>query len=280
MQNESEGVVDFRLRVRTPHMMKQFDPQNPAPHVKPYLKLYKVESRITEMSVPDFVNDMMRQGVSKGVLFGGSIEDNNHLMEIQKIEDKKVFYYIAGVHPENGIRRNLEEIERCREAGFLGANISPFIWGINADDKIMYPIYAYCERHKMIAIVHGSLHYNRFQSMWTGDPKYIDEIARHFPDLKLVVSHAFNGFGVLGLAVAQRHPNIFLEFSALWPKYLPDITINAVNSYLKNRCLFGTDFPLVPFDKAIEAWSKALKPKNRELFFSKNAERCLFGDPE
>ena len=46
--------------------------------------------------------------------------------------------------------------------------------------------------------------------MWLGDPKLMDEIAMGFPQLKLVISHAGNGFGVLGLSVAQKHPNAFL----------------------------------------------------------------------
>lgn len=273
-------VIDFRVRFRTPHMLKPWNPENPAPHFEQYIKLYKMEPRLTEMTMSEYVEDMNSQGVSKGVVCGGSIEDNDHLMEIKTTESGKHFYYISGVHPMYGIKRNMEEIDRCREAGFLGANISPYIWGVEAADKTMYPIYALCERYKMIAIVHGSLHYNRYQSMWTGNPKHIDEIARHFPELKLVVSHAGNGFGVLGLAVAQRHPNVFLEFSALWPAYLPENTIKAVNTYLKDRCLFGTDSPLIPFDKAIAEWTNVLKSEVRELFFQKNAEECLFGEPK
>ena len=206
--------------------------------------------------MPEYIAEMNGGGVTRGVVCGGSVEDNDHLMEVHSpLGADDPFYYIAGVHPKYGVRRNLEELARCREAGFLGANISPFIWGVAANASVLYPIYAYCESHNLIAIVHGSLHYNRFQSMWLGDPKYMDEIAMNFPSLKLVISHAANGFGVLGLAVAQKHPNIFLEFSALWPKYLPDATIQAVNSYLKDRCLFGTDYPLVEFGAAVEAWT-------------------------
>jgi hypothetical protein len=29
----------------------------------------------------------------------------------------------------------------------------------------------------------------------------------------------------------------------------------------------------------VEAWAAAIKPEVRELFFAKNAERCLFGEP-
>ena len=273
------NIIDFRVRLRTEQMLRPWDLENPAPHFEQYIKLYKMKPRLSIMGVSDFVDNMLSQGISKGVVCGGCIEDNDHLMEVKKSEHGKTFYFVAGIHPAYGIKRNLEELERCRNIGFLGVNISPYIWGIEANSRILYPLYAYCEQHNMIAIVHGSLHFNRYQSMWLGDPKYMDEIAMDFPKLKLVISHAGNGFGVLGLAVAQKHPNIFLEFSALWPKYLPESTLTAVNTYLKDRCLFGTDYPLVDFEDGLTAWDAALRESVKELFFEKNAERCLFGDP-
>jgi hypothetical protein len=273
-------VVDFRVRLRTPHMLGPWNPDDPAPHFSQYIELYNMRPRLTPLAMPEFVAMMRSEGVSRGVVCGGSIADNDHLLGVRDgLGDDDPFSYIAGVHPSNGVRRNLEELERCRQAGFLGVNVSPFIWGIPANASVLYPIYAYCESNNLVAIVHGSLHYNRFQSMWLGDPQYMDEIAMNFPSLKLVISHAGNGFGTLALAVAQKHPNIFLEFSALWPKYLPEATLQAVNSYLKDRCLFGTDYPLVEFGAAVEAWTDAVKPEVRELFFAKNAERCLFGEP-
>jgi predicted TIM-barrel fold metal-dependent hydrolase len=272
-------VVDFRVRLRTEHMLGPWNPDDPAPHFSQYITLYNMRPRLTAMDMPTYIATMNGGGVSRGVVCGGSIEDNDHLMEVRESLDDDPFYYIAGVHPKYGVRRNLDELERCHKAGFLGVNLSPWIWGVPANAAALYPIYAYCESHNLVAIVHGSLHYNRYQSMWLGDPKYMDDIAIDFPNLKLVISHAGNGFGVLGLAVAQKHPNIFLEFSALWPQYLPDATLQAVNSYLKDRCLFGTDYPLVEFDAAVAAWTGAVKPAVRELFFAKNAERCLFGEP-
>lgn len=268
-------VIDFRVRLRTSQMLKPWELDNPAPYFEQYIKLYKMEPRLTELPMASFVENMRGQGVSKGVVCGGSIEDNNHLMEIQSSEFGGNFYLIAGINPSYGIRKNLDELDRCRCAGFLGVNIAPYIWGIDAASKELFPVYAFCERHHLIAIVHGSLHYNRYQNMWLGDPKYMDEIAIHFPELKLVISHAGNGFGVLPLAVAQKHPNIYLEFSALWPDYLPQTTIQAVNTYLKDRCLFGTDYPLVDFGESVSAWNGALRENVKPLFFADNARRLL-----
>lgn len=272
-------VIDFRVRFRTSQMLKPWNPDNPAPHFEQYIDLYHMKPRLTEQSMEEYVKEMHDQGITKGVVCGGCIEDNEHLMAIMNLRLGEKFYYIAGIHPKYGISKNLKILENCKEKGFLGVNISPYIWGAKANSKELYPIYAFCENNGMIAIVHGSLHYNRYQSMWLGDPKYMDEICMDFPQLKLVISHAGNGFGVLGLAVAQKHPNIYLEFSALWPKYLPEATLTAVNSYLKHRCLFGTDYPLVDFYDGWKAWVDALKPENMELFFYKNAIKCLFDDP-
>jgi predicted TIM-barrel fold metal-dependent hydrolase len=271
------NVIDFRVRLRTEQMLKPWRPDNPAPHFEQYIDLYKMRPRLTELGVEELIREMRAEGVSQGVVCGGSREDNDHLMEIKASPAGERFHFIAGIDPGYGIRRNLEEVERCRQAGFLGVNFSPYIWGVEANASLLFPIYAFCELHDLVAIVHGSLHYNRFQSMWLGDPRHMDEIAIHFPRLKLVISHAGNGFGVLGLAVAQKHPNIYLEFSALWPRYLPEATLHAVNTYLRHRCLFGTDYPLVAFGAGVHAWREALRPEVRPLFFERNARHCLFG---
>ena len=269
-------IIDFRVRLRTKQMLRPWNLDNPAPHFQQYIKFYKMYERLGLLSVSEFLLNMHHQGVGKGVVCCGNFEDNSHLIALRNSETVEDLFFVAGIQPEAGIRRNMEELEKCHKLGFLGVNISPYIWGIEASAKSLYPIYSYCEYNNLVAIVHGSLHYNRFQSMWLGDPKFMDEIAIDFPNLKLVISHAGNGFGVLGLAVAQKHPNIYLEFSALWPKYLPEATIAAVNSYLKERCLFGTDYPLVDFKAAINAWDNVLKTDVKPLFFEENARKCLF----
>lgn len=271
-------AIDFRVRLRTEHMLKPWNPDCPAPHFEQYIRLYRMEPRLTALPTASLIRDMADAGIGKGVLCGGSYADNNHLKDVMASECGDSFFYVAGIEPSRGIRSNVTELSQCRDSGFVGANISPYIWGIPANDATLYPIYAFCEHNNMVAIVHGSLHYNRYQSMWLGQPQYMDEIAMHFPALKLVVSHAGNGFGVLALAVAQKHPNIFLEFSALWPDYLPEATLQAVNTYLRERCLFGTDYPLVEFAPAVAAWSSAVRPTVRDLFFRENALRCLLGE--
>ena len=115
--------------------------------------------------------------------------------------------------------------------------------------------------------------------MWHGHPQFLDEVAVDFPELKLIISHGGNGFGPPVLAVAQRHPNVYLEFSALRPKHMAPEFIQAANTYLKKKCIFGTDYPLIEFKEQIELWKYALREEVWESFFHQNILAALYNDP-
>ena len=174
-----------------------------------------------------------------------------------------------------GVLQALKEIERCREKGSAAVYMAPYIDNRNCNDHLLYPIYGYCEMMNIPVILHGAIHFYTGAYMWHSQPQYIDEIAVDFPALKLIISHAGNGFGPPILAVAQRHPNVYLEFSALNPAYIAPEFLYAVNTYLKNKSIFGTDYPLVDFDTAIKHWNKVLRTEVKEGFFYTNILRAI-----
>ena len=272
-------VIDFRVRLRTSQLLKPWNPESPAPHFEQYIKLYKMEPRLSIIGAEETIKIMNSAGITEAVVCGTCTEDNKHLEQLYRNNKIDNCYLIAGLDLNERISTNLITLQNLDKKLFFGINITPCICGVPANAKELYPLYAYCELNNMVAIIHASMHYNRAHSMWLGDPKYIEDIAISFPKLKIVISHAGNGFGLLGLAITQKHPNIYLEFSALWPKYLPENNIVAINSYLKDKCIFGTDYPLLDFKENFDAWNNIVKPEVKELFFYKNAKKCLFGEP-
>jgi len=71
METAPLETIDFRVHLRTPHMLKPWDPDNPAPHFKQYIDFYKMRPRLTSQSMDTFVNNMNEGGVAKGVVCGG-----------------------------------------------------------------------------------------------------------------------------------------------------------------------------------------------------------------
>ena len=269
-------IIDGRVRLRTEQLMKAWT-TDLKPFFKDYIRWYNMEERLTIMPVDDLINHASKSEIEKMVVCGGNKEDNDHIIDIAG--DHEEIIPVGGVSVSDGILQALREIERCTELDVAAINMSPFMAKLNANDKKLYPIYGLCELMKKPIIIHGSLHYWRGAYMWHGHPKYIDEVAVDFPELKIIISHGGNGYGPTVLAVAQRHPNVYLEFSALRPKYMAPEFIQAANTYLKKKCIFGTDYPLIEFEELVELWKKAINKDVWELFFYQNILDALYKDP-
>jgi predicted TIM-barrel fold metal-dependent hydrolase len=269
-------IIDGRVRLRTEQLLKPWTTEL-KPYFKDYIEWYKMKDRLTPIPVEVQIKNASESGIEKMVVCGGNKEDNEHILSLAEKHDEII--PVSGVSVNNGINKALNEIKRCHEKNTAAINISPFISKINANDKKLYPIYGLCELLKKPVIVHGSMHYWRESNMWHGHPMYLDEVAVDFPELKIIVSHGGNGFGPPVLAFAQRHPNVYLEFSALRPKYMAPEFIQAANTYLKNKCIFGTDYPLIEFSEQIELWKYALREKNWNKYFRQNILDALYKEP-
>jgi len=270
-------IIDGRSRLRTEKLLKPWTTEL-KPYFKEYISWYKMHDRLTPMPVDEQIKHAKKAGVAKMVVCGGNREDTDHIVELAK--KHREIIPVGGVNVTNGILSALKEIQRCCEEDKVAAiNISPFFAKINANDRLLYPIYGLCELYKKPVMVHGSMHYWRGAYMWHGHPQYLDEVAVDFPELKIIISHGGNGFGPCVLAVAQRHPNVYLDFSALRPKYMAPEFIQAANTYLKKKCTFGTDYPLIEYNEQIELWKYALRENIWELFFHQNILDALYKDP-
>ncbi len=268
-------IIDGRARLRTEQLLKPWTTEL-KPFFKEYIGWYRMKDRLTPLPVEEQINSAKKAGIDQMIVCGSTSEDTDHIVELAKQFNEII--PIAAINIDKGIHASLKEIKRCDNI-VSAFHISPFIVKLYANDKMFYPIYGLCELLKKPIIVHGSLHFWRDSYMWYGHPQYLDEVAVDFPELKIIISHGGNGFGPPVLAVAQRHPNVYLEFSALRPKYMAPEFIQAANTYLKKKCIFGTDYPLIEFKEQIDLWKYALREENWDFFFHKNILDALYKDP-
>jgi predicted TIM-barrel fold metal-dependent hydrolase len=269
-------IIDSRVRLRTEQLLKIWTDEHKTPY-SDYVHLYKMKSRLSPMPVSELIDHAAVSDVEKMMVYGITADDNEHILEIAR-QFKEVIP-VAGISIEKGIRYALRDIKKYCDEGAAAIFLPPFAMKSGLNDKMLYPLYGFCELMKIPVIVHGSIHFWRGAYMWNGQPQYIDEVAVDFPELKVIVSHGGNGFGPPILAVAQRHPNVYLEFSALNPAFMAPEFLYAANTYLKSKCVFGTDYPLVDFGVASERWKKVLRENVQELFFYKNILDALYKDP-
>src|SRR6266516_2203851 len=114
----------------------------------------------------------------------------------------------------------LRELEHwVRERGFRGLSLRPFMIGLPADDRHYYPFYAKCVELGVPLSIHTSANWTTGRVNELGHPRFIDSIATHFTDLKIVMSHGGYPWVLDACLLAWKHENVYLELAAHRPKY-------------------------------------------------------------
>jgi uncharacterized protein len=166
------------------------------------------------------------------------------------------------------------ELERQLELGAVGLKIHPVHGGFPANSRELYPAYAQCERVGVPVVFHcgtsvfpGAV--NRF-----ADPALIEDVAKDFPDLKIVLAHGGRGWWYDAAAfIALMRPNVWIELSGLPPKKLPSYYANFDLERLAQKFIFGADWPGVPGirSNALELSELGLATRTLEKIFFRNA---------
>jgi hypothetical protein len=109
-----------------------------------------------------------------------------------------------------------------------------------------------------------------------GQPMLIDDVAADFPDMKVILAHPSWPWVDESLSMALHKDNVFIDLSGWSPKYFQPQIIQHANGLLKNKMMFGSDFPLIRPDKWLEAAQQAgFKPEVLPGIMKDNAARLL-----
>ena len=187
------------------------------------------------------------------------------------------FRGLAGIDPFEGMNgvRALEHA--VSELGFIGAHLYPHWFELAPDHAKYYPFYAKCvELDIPIQIQVGqSLVYspdNPRRSV--GRPITLDAVACDFPELKLIGIHIGIPWHDEMIAMAWKHKNVFIGCDAHAPKYWPESLVRYVNTYGQDKVLFGTDFPVIDFRRAMNEIAELdLRPEPLAKLLRHNAEQ-------
>jgi predicted TIM-barrel fold metal-dependent hydrolase len=184
---------------------------------------------------------------------------------------------LYGVNPFRGMRGVREFETAVKEHGFRGIHIHPHGFGLRPDDAFYFPFYAKA-LELGVPVVISMGHTLDFMPQENARPILLDRIAIYFPDLKLVCAHTGWPWVEEAIAIASKHPNVYLGTSAYAPKYWKPEMVQFLNSRRGNeKTMFGTDWPLFNHSEALaQLEDLGLKPENKQKLLHDNAAR-VFG---
>ncbi len=193
------------------------------------------------------------------------------------------FSGLAGVDPTRGMQ-GLRDLEYAvKEYGFVGAHLYPHWFGLPPDHARYYPIYAKCcelEIPLMMQVGH-CLRYQRERILPSvGRPITLDQIAIDFPELVLIGIHLGYPWTEEMISVSWKHENVYIGSDAYAPRHWPESFVHFINTWGKDKVMFGTDWPVIDPERAIkEIDTLELRPASKQKFLRDTALR-LFRLPE
>lgn len=189
----------------------------------------------------------------------------------------------GSIDPHKG-KMGAREARRLIEShGVRGFKFHPTVQGFLPADRMAWPIYEVINHFKLPAIFHSG-HSGIGSGMRCGgglrlqnsNPMLLEDVAIAFPDMQIVIAHPSWPWQDEALSLAMHKPNIWIDLSGWSPKYFPAQLVQYANTLLKDRILFGSDFPLITPDRWIKDFAEVgFKDEVRPLILKQNAMRLL-----
>ena len=171
----------------------------------------------------------------------------------------------------------VREVRRCvEELGFRGIRVLPWLWDRPPTDRLFYPVYtACCELGVPFCTQIG--HTGPLMSSEVGRPIYLDRVALDFPELVIVGGHLGYPWTEEAVAVATKHPNVYIDTSAYTARRYPPELVRYLKGHGREKVLFGTNYPMITPARALDGLDDlGLSDQGREAFLAGNAQR-VFG---
>jgi len=198
-------------------------------------------------------------------------------------EHSDIMLAFASVDPMRGFEAISEARRLIATGSIRGFKLHPPLQQFHPNDRLAYPFYEVLAEHKMPVIFHtghsgigtgmrggGGVH------LKYGNPMDIDDVAVDFPDMPIIMAHPSFPWQDEAISVCLHKPQVYIDLSGWSPKYFPANLIQYANTLLKNKVLFGSDFPLITPDRWMADFAKiSIKDEVRPLILKENAVKLL-----
>ena len=189
----------------------------------------------------------------------------------------------GSVDPNRGAEAVAMARRQIEEYGVKGFKFHPSTQAFLPNDRLAYPVYEVIEAAGLPALFHtgqtgagaGTRGGGGIRLKYS-NPIHLDDVAVDFPDMPIILAHPSFPWQEEALSVATHKPQVYIDLSGWSPKYFPPILVQYANTLLKDKILFGTDFPVLTPERWMADFEKiAIRDEVKPGIFKHNAARLL-----
>lgn len=216
----------------------------------------------------DLLREMDAAGVARAVLASRS---HDAVAEAVKRHPDR---FVGQAHVDPTDPDALTELERVVTTfGFQALRLEPFLYRKPPTDELYYPLFERCIALDITLQTQVGHTGPRGYPSEPGRPIYIDQVAIDFPTLRIVCGHIGWPWTEEMIAVAWKHPNVWVDTSAHVPKHFPAEFVRFMRTFGAAKCIFATDWPLLTYDRTLATVDEHLDlpPDVKQKYLHDNA---------
>ncbi|MGH9104030.1 MAG: amidohydrolase family protein [Acidimicrobiales bacterium] len=187
------------------------------------------------------------------------------------------------VDPLRGEAAAVEAELAVKEQGVLGFHFHPIVGGYSVNDPALSELFEAIDGLRVPVLVDvGTTGMGAGTPGGMGGllehahPLAVDRLAARFPNLTIIAAHPGWPWVDEMTAVALHKGNVYWELSGWAPKYFPESLRRDIRGRLRDKVMFGSDHPSIPYERLFREWEQLDYPDAvYESVFHHNAERVL-----
>jgi predicted TIM-barrel fold metal-dependent hydrolase len=201
----------------------------------------------------------------------------------EAMKNNDIMIAFASIDPHKGKMGAREARRLIKDFGVKGFKFHPTVQGFHPNDTMAFPLYDEIASAGLPMLFHSG--HSGFGSGVRGggglrleysNPIHLDDVAIRYPDVPIIIAHPSWPWQDEALSVAMHKPNVYIDLSGWSPKYFPPQLVQYANTKLKDRILFGTDFPLITPERWMADFETAgFRDEVKPMILKENAARAL-----
>lgn len=242
---------------------------------------------VTEAEMAHHFREMKVQaildlGLRRDLPSGEMRELHDYAFKTQRHHPDVILGNWLHIDPRSG-QEGVRELRRCIDAasGFLGFAVAGAGWNVAASDPLYEPYYRLCiEARIPVLIMVGYTGLGATLPRGTGvrleyaHPRYLDEVAATYSDLVIMAGRPAWPWQTEMIAVLLHKTSVWYELHGWSPKYFAPDLKHEISRRLRDRVMFGADYPLLSYERLVKDWHAEGYPQDvLEGVFYRNAER-------
>lgn len=208
---------------------------------------------------------------------------NDYVASLRDARPERILQAWGAVDPWKGEQAVAEAERAIKELDLLGFHFHPIMGRYSVDDHAHYPLWEAITALGVPVMIDvgttgmgAGLPGGLGSRIADAHPMAVDRLAADFPDLTIVAAHPGWPWVDEMTAVALHKGNVFWELSGWAPKYFPEQLKKDVRGRLKDKIMFGSDYPSLPYERIFREWQElGYADEVYEQVFGGNAQRVL-----